>query len=97
LLDEVGDDIQQQNLIAQWFEVRSAIASWMRMLPSLQDDRTGGNAEGRIAAVALASSNENRARLLKDRLKWFFETHGLKTIETPATSYSWLRMAARHL
>jgi len=33
----------------------------------------------------LASSNENRARLLKDRLKWFFETHGLKTIETPAT------------
>jgi len=31
----------------------------------------------------LASSNENRARLLKDRLKWFFETHGLKTIETP--------------
>jgi len=23
------------------------------------------------------------ARLLKDRLKWFFETHGLKTIETP--------------
>jgi len=34
-LDEVGDDIQQQNLIAQWFEVRSAIASWMRMLPSL--------------------------------------------------------------
>jgi len=33
----------------------------------------------------------------QDRLKWFFETHGLKTIETPATSYSWLRMAARHL
>jgi len=30
----------------------------------------------------LASSNENR-KTLKDRLKWFFETHGLKTIETP--------------
>jgi len=22
-------------------------------------------------------------QLLKDRLKWFFETHGLKTIERP--------------
>ncbi len=32
--------------------------------------------------MELASSNENRARLLKDRLKWFFETHNLKTIDT---------------
>jgi len=54
------------------------------MLPHYQDDRTGGNAEGRLQRLQLASSNENRARLLKDRLKWFFETHGLKTIETPA-------------
>jgi hypothetical protein len=32
--------------------------------------------------IELASTEENRAKLLKDRLKWFFETHKVKTIET---------------
>jgi hypothetical protein len=32
--------------------------------------------------MALAAADEQRARLLKERLKWFFETHGLHTVET---------------
>jgi hypothetical protein len=32
--------------------------------------------------LELASTDENRAKLLKDRLKWFFETHNVKTLET---------------
>jgi hypothetical protein len=30
----------------------------------------------------LASIEESRAKLLKDRLKWFFETHSIRTLET---------------
>ena len=30
----------------------------------------------------LAAADESRARLLKDRLKWFFELHQLKTVQT---------------
>jgi len=53
LLDEVGDDIQQQNLIAQWFEqLGEERDAGCVCCPHYQDDRTGGNAEGRIAAVA---------------------------------------------
>lgn len=32
--------------------------------------------------MELATVDENRARLLKDRLKTFFETHGLTTLDT---------------
>jgi hypothetical protein len=32
--------------------------------------------------LELSQVDENRARLFKDRLKWFFETHNLKTVET---------------
>jgi len=86
LLDEVGDDIQQQNLIAQWFEQlgESAIASWMRILITKMTARAAMRKAEDCSGQELASSNERTARSLKDRLKWFFETHGLKTIETPA-------------
>jgi len=98
LLDEVGDDIQQQNLIAQWFEqLGEERDRKLDAYAALITKMTARAAMRKQRLQELASSNENQARLLKDRLKWFFETHGLKTIETPATSYSWLRMAARHL
>jgi len=32
--------------------------------------------------MELASTEEKRAKLLKDRLKLFFETHNVKTVET---------------
>jgi len=32
--------------------------------------------------MELASTEENRAKFLKDRLKWFFETHSIRTVET---------------
>ncbi len=33
--------------------------------------------------MELAATEEKRAKLLKDRLLWFFETHNLKAVETP--------------
>jgi hypothetical protein len=32
--------------------------------------------------MKLAQADENRAKLLKQRLQWFFETHNLKSVET---------------
>ena len=43
----------------------------------------------------LAASDENRARLLKARLKTFFETHDTKTIETPRYKLSLARNGGR--
>jgi len=49
LLDEVGGDIQQQNL-AQWFEQlgEERDRKLDAYCPHYRDDRTGGNAEGRM-------------------------------------------------
>ena len=32
--------------------------------------------------MELVTTEKNQVKLLKDRLKWFFETHNVKTVET---------------
>lgn len=87
LLDEVGDDAQQQELIAQWFETLGEerdrkLDGYAALISEMQTRAEVRKAEAR-RLMELAASDENRARLLKNRLKYFFETHNLKTVETP--------------
>ncbi len=86
LLDEVGDDAQQQELIAQWFETLGEerdrkLDGYAALISEMQTRADVRKAEAR-RMQELASTDENRARLLKDRLKWFFETHNITKVET---------------
>jgi len=81
LLDEVGDDIQQQNLIAQWFEQLGEerdrkLDAYAALITEMTARAAMRKAESQ-RLPELASSNENQAGL-KERLKWFFEVHNLK-------------------
>ena len=86
LLDDCGDDAQQQELINSWLEqlgderdckLDEYAALITEMLTRAQVRKTEAK-----RMMELATADENRAKILKDRLKWFFETHGLKTLET---------------
>lgn len=86
LLDEVGDDTQQQELIQQWFEQLGEerdkkLDGYAALITEMTARAAVRKAEGQ-RLNELAASDESRARLLKDRLKVFFETHNLKTVET---------------
>ena len=86
LLDECNDDTQQQELIAQWFEALGeerdkkldGYAALITEMTARAEVRKGEAKR----LMELATTDDNRAKLLKDRLKWFFETHNLKTVET---------------
>lgn len=86
LLDEVGDDSQQQILINDWFEqLGNERDRKLDSYASLISEMIGRSAIRKAEAqrlMELVATDENRAKLLRDRLKWFFETHDLKTIET---------------
>lgn len=86
LLDECGDDIEQQELINQWLETVGAerdrkLDNYAALISELQARADVRKAEAK-RLLELAATDENRARLLKDRLKWFFQSHNLKTIHT---------------
>lgn len=86
LLDEVGNDVQQQELIAQWFETLGnerdhKLDSYAALISEMQARADVRKAEAK-RMQDLAASDENRARLLKDRLKSFFQLHDLKAINT---------------
>lgn len=86
LLDSAGDDAQQQELIAQWFEQlgeerEKKLDGYCALITEMMARAEVRKAEAK-RLMELAASDENHARLLKDRLKWFFETHGLKTLDT---------------
>lgn len=86
LLDESGDDFQQQELIYQWFEKLGderdrKLDGYAALITEMTARVEIRKAEAK-RLMELAQADENRARLLKDRLKWFFETHNLKTVET---------------
>ena len=87
LLDEVGDDAEQQELIQQWFETLGEerdrkLDGYAALISEMQARADVRKAEAK-RMQELATTDENRARLLKARLKTFFETHDIKTIETP--------------
>lgn len=87
LLDESGDDIQQQELIAQWFEQLETerdrkLDDYCALISEIVARAEVRKTEAK-RLMELAATDENKARLLKERLKWFLETHNFKTLETP--------------
>jgi hypothetical protein len=85
LLDEC-DDTEQRELIDSWFEQLGSerdrkLDNYCALIAEMEVRAEARKAEAQ-RLLELASSEENRAKLLKDRLKWFFETHNVKTIET---------------
>lgn len=87
LLDEAGNDTQQKELLSEWFndlgtERDRKLDSYAALAAEMLARAEVRKAEAR-RMMELAQKDEKRAQLLKERLKWFFETHNLKTIETP--------------
>ena len=87
LLDESGDDTQQQEVINQWLlqlgeERDRKLDNYSALIVEMTSRAAARKAEAQ-RLLELAAADENRARLLKDRLKYFLETHKLKTVETP--------------
>jgi len=86
LLDECGDDTQQQELIAQWFEQLGSerdtkLDAYAALIAEMLARSEVRKAEAK-RLMELATTDENRARLLKERLKSFFDTHNIRTVET---------------
>lgn len=86
LLDECGEDAQQHELINNWFEQLGSerdrkLDNYCALVAEMLARAEVRKAEAK-RLIELASTEENRAKLLKDRLKWFFETHNVKTVET---------------
>ncbi len=87
LLDDCGDDYQQQEFISHWLEQTGAerdkkLDGYCALITEMQARAEVRKAEAKRLAE-LAASDEGRARLLKDRLKTFFEQHDIKTVQTP--------------
>lgn len=87
LLDECDQEPEQQELINQWLELLGEerdkkLDSYAALITEMMARAEVRKAEAK-RMMELAAIDENRAKLLKDRLKWFFETHNLKTVETP--------------
>jgi hypothetical protein len=100
LLDLVeGDD--QQEIIEQWFEQLGEerdckLDGYAALIGEMQARAEARKAESRRLAE-LAASDENKARLLKERLKWFLEKHQMKTLETARYKLSVVKNSTRPL
>lgn len=86
LLDDCGDDAQQQDLIQQWFEQMGderdrKLDNYSALIVECTSRSSARKAEA-LRLMELAQTDENRAKLFKDRLKWFFQTHNLKLLDT---------------
>ena len=86
LLDEAGDDIQQQELLNEWLQQLGTerdrkLDGYAALISEMQARAVARKAEAQ-RLLELAKADEQRAQLLKERLKWFFESYQLKTIET---------------
>lgn len=86
LLDEVGDDSQQQQLINDWLvtlgdERDQKLDNYSAMIVEMTTRAAARKAEAQ-RLMELAATDENRAKLLRDRLKCFFQLHDLKTVDT---------------
>jgi hypothetical protein len=86
LLDEVGDDTQQQELLSEWLqhlgtERDCKLDGYAALISEMQARALARKTEAQ-RLMELAKADEQRAQLLKERLKWFFESQQLKTIET---------------
>ena len=101
LLDECGDDAQQQELIQQWFETLGEerdrkLDNYASLISEMQGRAAIRKAEGQ-RMIELAASDELRAKQLKDRLKVFFEAHDIKKIDTQRYRLSLCNNSSRPL
>lgn len=87
LLDEIeGDDIESARLIGEWLEKLGEerdrkLDNYAALISELQARASVRKAEAKRLAE-LAASDEKKAEILKERLKWFFEVNKLKTLQT---------------
>jgi len=87
LLDEIEDDDREsEQLITSWLEQLDSerdrkLDNYAALISELEAKAEVRQKEAQRLAK-LAASDEKRAALLKERLKWFFETNKLKTVET---------------
>jgi Siphovirus Gp157 len=86
LLDEIGDDTQQQELLSEWLQQLGTerdrkLDGYAALISEMQARAEARKSEAQ-RLMELAKADERRAQLLKERLKWFFESQQLKTIET---------------
>ncbi len=86
LLDECADDTEQQQLLESWLkhlgdERDKKLDGYAALITEMQARAEARKTESK-RLMELATTDDNRAKLLKDRLKWFFETHNLKTVDT---------------
>lgn len=100
LLDLVESD-DQQEIIEQWFEQLGEerdckLDGYAALIGEMQARAEARKAESRRLAE-LAASDENKARLLKERLKWFLEKHQMKTLETTRYKLSVVNNSTRPL
>lgn len=100
LLDLVESD-DQQEIIEQWFEQLGEerdckLDGYAALIGEMQARAEARKAESRRLAE-LAASDENKARLLKERLKWFLEKHQMKTLETARYKLSVVKNSTRPL
>ena len=89
LLEEVGGDVSEA-------DAEAAVDAWLKENADALQEKLDGYAalirafEARGAfrrdeaerVDRLADADERNARRMKDRLRWFFETHGLERVET---------------
>lgn len=86
ILDETGDDTQQQELLNEWLQQLGTerdrkLDAYAALISEMQARAEARKTEAQ-RLMELAKSDERRSQLLKERLKWFFESQQLKTIET---------------
>lgn len=87
LLDELeGDDEESRQLITSWLaklgeERDRKLDNYAALISELEAKASVRKAEAKRLAE-LAASDEKRAEMLKERLKWFFESNQLKTVDT---------------
>ncbi len=86
ILDDCGDDSQQQQLVNDWLEQLGderdqKLDNYSALIMEITTRAAARKAEAQ-RLMELVATDENRARLLRERLKWFFETHNLKTVNT---------------
>ncbi|MFB2839784.1 siphovirus Gp157 family protein [Floridanema evergladense] len=87
LLDEIeADDIESEQLITNWLENLGSerdrkLDNYAALITELEAKAEVRKQEAQRLAK-LAASDERKAAMLKERLKWFFEINKLKTVET---------------
>ena len=86
LLDESSADAEQQQLMQEWFETLGTerdrkLDGYAALITEMLARAEVRKTEAK-RLTELAASDENRAKLLRDRLEWFFELHQLKTVQT---------------